>query len=261
VQPHLRNADGVPVGGDYDLTDPTELRGVVSEVETFLGAKSSLRLSFLTGEEWLDTLNRSLSPALRRGAERHLHMLVDRRDPHHLVFSPSAVAGINERDARIYAEVVHHVLWRIPSELEPTLRRGVDSLIAEWLGGRLGVEIYTQHAPAEKELVELLLACVSVQYGHDLAQWALLLRRNPDRFFQALEKSSFIRVWMQKARLDKAIVDVLAGADNRRQALIALLRASEGISIHELTRAAAVEYLDQVAAERAQTAKAGKDKI
>jgi len=238
----------IVITDDVDLTDESELYGVIAEVEAFLQAGRGVRVSILTGEQWLDALERSLSKAMRRGAERHRHVLVDRQDPHHLLVSPSAVAGVNDRNRVIYAELVFHVLRCIPTTLSNPLRRGLDDILAQGVGERLGVNLFTRNFPDESELVASLLVVLArefSQFGYQPEDWARLLRRDPDKFFYALERSKFAAFWVSRARQDPELAPLLAASGKPRQALIALLRSedlSSSAALLQLTTASAREY-------------------
>jgi hypothetical protein len=231
---------------DVDVTDKSEIRAVVAEVEAFLEAEQGVRMSILTGEQWLDALSRSLSPGMRRGAERHIHILRDKGDPHHLLVSPSAVSGVNEGSRVIYAEVVYHVLRCIPTALSLPLRRGLDDLLAQWLGERLGVNLFTRNFPEESEMVMALLEVLSRQFGYQPLDWGRLMRRDPDKFFYALERSRFAGQWVVRAKGDTEVAPLIEGTDKKRPALVAALRAenlTSGSALVRLTREAAQAYL------------------
>ena len=77
---------------DIDLSDESELRRIVAEVETLVGVPGKgLTVSVLSAEQWQTVLNRWLPPLHRRGAAYHTHAMRDPRDPQHLVISPSGV--------------------------------------------------------------------------------------------------------------------------------------------------------------------------
>jgi hypothetical protein len=231
---------------DYDLTDPTQLRALVAEVESFLGAKSGVRVSILTANEWRRALYRSLPPAVRRGAERHIHVIRDRDDPFHLLASPSAVLGISEGSRVIYAELVFQILRCIPSELGATLRCGLDDLLAEAIGHRLGIELYARSFPEESALVGDLLQILSSEYGHTPLEWALLMRKRPERVFLALSRSRFGRRWLREAEQDLLLAPLLAS--NGREALSRLLGAPSlqvGDPVFRFTARLARSYLTQ----------------
>lgn len=244
------------MGGGIDLVDETQTREVAKIVEDFVGAKEGIRLSVLTGEDWVAALWRSLSPAMRRGAERHIHVLRDKEDPHHLLVSSSAVIGINDRSRVIYAEVVYHTLRCLQTKLSTPLRRGLDDLFAYWIGEILNVDIFTKNFPEERELVQSLLEVVNSQFksfGHNTVEWAKLLRREPDRFFYALEKSRFASVWLAQAKRSP-LNEALLQTEEKKALLVSILR-DESLSaasspLFDITKIAAKDFL-QLEAERA----------
>lgn len=243
--------DDLLIIDDIDLADESEVRTIVSEVEAFIESKHGIRLSILTAEQWLDALSRSLSPAMRRGAERHLHVLRDKNDPYHLLISPSAVAGINEGSRVIFAEVVYHVLRCAPTSLSTPLRRGLDDLLAQWIGERLGVDLFTRNFPEESELVMELLKVLASEFGYQPLDWARLLRRDPDKFFYALERSKFGRLWLLRARQEQ--LELPSDRQAARKALVSQLRSESltaSSALVALTRSATQQYLAP-AAEKA----------
>lgn len=248
-------SDGLLVIDDYSLTDPSELRSVVAEVESFLDAKQGIRLSILSGEEWLEVLNHSLSPALRRGAERHLHILRDKADPFHLIVSPSAVSGINEGSRVIHTEVVTHVLRCIPTELSTTLRRGLDDILVESLGEILGVELFARTFPAESDLIRNLITVLSAQYGHEELEWARLLRRNPERALLALGRSHFAAYWLRQAKQQPEFAALLP--EGAKREIFAQLLGTETLAaddpVFTLTRESLRAYLDALAGSGEET--------
>jgi len=202
---------------DLDLGDESELRRVVAEIESLVSAPGrGLRVSVLTTEQWRTVLSRLLKPALRRGAERYVHTLRDPRDPQHLLISPSMVQGINESDRRMYQELAYSVLRSLPTELGDSLRRGLDDIIAEQIATQIGVELYCRNYPREREFVRSILAILADQFGYEIDDWALEMRRRPRRIFMALRKSNFGEVWVERAdgaigeRGGEALVELLA---------------------------------------------------
>lgn len=201
---------------DIDLGDESELRRVVAEIESLVSAPGiGLRVSVLTTEQWRTVLNRLLKPSLRRGAERYVHSLRDPRDPQHLLVSPSMVEGINGGDRRMYQELVYSVLRSLPTQMAGTLRRGLDDIIAEQVSKRIDVELYCRNYPRAQELVRSILQILSDEFGYEVEDWAIEMRRSPRRVFMALRKSSFGPFWLERAAPDlngpgtEALVELL----------------------------------------------------
>jgi hypothetical protein len=175
-------------------------------------------------------------------------VLIDRQDPHHLLISPSAVAGVNDRNRVIYAELVYHVLRCIPTDLSNPLRRGVDDILAAHVGERLRVNLFTRNFPDERELVASLLEVLArefSQFGYQPDDWARLLRRDPDKFFYALERSKFAAYWVSCARQDQELSLLLSSSPKRRQTLLELVRSedlSSSAALLRVTSEAAREF-------------------
>jgi hypothetical protein len=214
---------------DIDLSDESELRHVVAEVESLVGVPGKgLRLSILTFEQWSTAVTRWLPPARRQMALLHMHALRDPREPQHLVVSPSCVKGINEQQVNIYEELIYWLLRCLPTPLEKgVLRSGDDDLVARICGERLSVALFARHSPLEADLVRALVAVLVAEHDHAEDDWALLLRRDPDRFFLALRKTRFMSLWLACAKGSEEISAQVAGADDPRAALISLLREAQ----------------------------------
>jgi len=242
--------DDFVIVDDIDLFDETELRQMVAEVEALAGTPTKrIRVSILTADQWDTVLNRWLPAAQRRAVAQHTHALRDPTDPQHLVVSPSGIRGINERQTNIYEEFIYWLLRCLPTPLEKgALRSGVDDLVARLAGEKIGVEIYARHAPHESALVRGLAAVNVKEHGHTEADWVLLLRRYPERFFLALRKTSFMPVWLAEAKKNPGLVSQLEGAENKRAALIEMLKA-EGVTasspIFKVTESTLINYLNK----------------
>jgi len=199
VQSEDLDFDDLLVIEDIDIGDEAELRQVIAEVEALVGAPGKgLRVSVLTAEQWETVLQRRLPRQLRRGAEHHFHVLSDPVDPQHLLISPSAVRGINEGSQHIYQEVVYTALRCIPTNLSRPLRKGLDDLLAEECGRRIGVELFVRTYPRESELVRGILSVLTVDFDYQLLDWGILLRKNPERVLKAFTKTKFAQRWPQR---------------------------------------------------------------
>ena len=196
----IEDFDDLLVIEDLDIGDETELRQVVAEVEGLIGSPNGrgIRVSVLTIEQWKTVVKRMMPRSLRRGSELYVHLLRDPRDPQHLLVSPSAVNGINESSRQMYQELVYTVLRCMPTDLSRSLRKGLDDILAKACSKRIEIELYTRNYPSEADLVRSILETLSTEFGHDSLDWAIVLRRNPDRVFMALEKSQFVPFWQEK---------------------------------------------------------------
>lgn len=192
------DVDDLLVIDDVDVGDESELRQVIAEIESLVGVPGrGLRVSVLTTEQWKTVIKRMVPRTLRRGAELYYFMLRDPRDPQHLLVSPSAVRGINEDSRQMYQELVYTTLRCIPTDLTNSLRKGVDDLLAEECGRRIGVDLYVRTFPRQSELVRCLLGVLAADFGHEVLDWTIVFRRTPQRVFLALGKSNFIPYWQE----------------------------------------------------------------
>jgi hypothetical protein len=199
---------------DLDLADETELRRVVASVESLLNSSAGagnigLRVSVLTLDQWQTVLNRVLPESLKRGgADRFIHTFKDPKDKNHLLVSPSVVSGINEGSQAMYQELVYASLRSIPTNLPKALRLGVDDVLASAISKDIRVKLYCNNNPFEMDLVKSILKSLSYQYGYKPLDWALIMRRRPDRFMLVLRKSNLLKSWVhlgEKEGLEKNV--------------------------------------------------------
>jgi hypothetical protein len=238
---------------DLDLLDETELRRLVSEVDAFAGNGKGLRVSALTFEQWQTLLMRRLPPSMRRGQHDYIYVLPDRNDPQHLLFSPGAVQGINEGSRPMQHAVISAAVRAIPTPLKGPLRKGINEIVLEACGERLGMELFGRTYPQESQFVRALLRILVAEYGYRESEWALEMRRNPERCLFALRKTKFAPTWASYIRQDPALAEELKAAPNKRKYLTDKL-LDPGFSLTspfgKLTAAAAVAYLESLEQER-----------
>lgn len=245
---------------DIDISDDTELRRVVAETEALIGNRGrGLRVSILSADQWQSALSVYL-PASRAGADRFVHVLAHRSEPQHLLFSPSAAAGVNERSHVTTAEVVYTVLRNIPSPLASRdLRRGVDELMARQAAERLDLPFFTRHYPRESSFVEGLVSVMVCDYGHSDLSWLRLLRQNPDQFFLALRKSSFCVRWAKRLSEDEGYAEMLRNSDNRRVFLVDHI-SDESFKTNDIFAELTVEAAQEFCSDKKASKKASKTK-
>lgn len=205
---------------DVDLTDDTELLRMADVVEDLMGGTARLRVTPLSSSQWETVIN-ALPAWMRKGQEKHIHVLPDRRERQHLLVSPDAVQGINGASRLIYHSIVSAMIRAVPSELPAgALRRGVNELMIEAAGERLQMPLAARTYPAEARFVRALLQVLVAEYGFDETEWALVLRHSPQRFLLALRKSQFGAAWLSAAMADPVISETLKGAGNRKRVLL-----------------------------------------
>lgn len=186
------------VVSDLDLADESELRRVVAEVETLVAPQGrGTRVSVLTAEQWNTVVKRLLMNTSQASMRHYIHTLRDPSDPQHLLVSPSAVAGINDGSRIMYQDFVYAFLRCLPSDFHGPLRRGLDDIIAEEAGRRIGVELFCRNYPRERDIVGNVLRILSAEFGHPQIDWAIQLRRSPRRVLMALQKSGFRQFWLE----------------------------------------------------------------
>lgn len=176
---------------------------MVAEVESMVSSPGrGLRVSVLTSEQWKTVVHRLVPAGMRSRVEHHIHTLRDPRDPQHLLVSPSAVQGVNEGSRFMYQTVVYAILRCLPTTLPEPLRHGVDDLLAEEAGRRLGLELFCRNYPKERSLALALASILSRQFGYEPLDWALELRRSPERVVLALGKSRFLPLWQKQVKIE-----------------------------------------------------------
>ena len=221
---------------DVDLTDEARLRQIVATIEGLLrpGGRG-LRVSVLSAEQWQTVLQRMLPQQHRRGAGYYIHQLKDPRDPQHLLVSPSGVRGINEGVRQIYQEIVYAILRCIPSLLQGPLRKGLDDIVADYCGKAIEMELFARVNPQAAQMVRAMLTACVLDHGYGESDWALLMRREPDKFFLALRKTSFCDQWLKEAWKNQELRKLLEKGDNHRDELISLAREETGMHGPTLT--------------------------
>lgn len=240
---------------DIDLSDESELRRIVAEVETLVNASGKgLSVSVLTTEQWQTVIRRWLPPAAQRGAAEHTHALRDPKDHQHLAVSPSGVRGINEHQPNMCQEIVYWLLRCLPTALgKGPLRAGVEDIVAGLCGRKIGVELYTRHAPQEAALVRGLIAVIIDEFGHSESEWVLLLRRHPDRFFLALRKTKFCHYWLACVKRDPQLAAAISDEADKRGALIDMLRSEDATMKSPFMRVTAEALEDYEAQKQLST--------
>lgn len=210
---------------DVDLSDEARLRQIVATIEGLLKSSGrGLRVSVLSAEQWQTVLQRMLPPQHRRGAGYYIHQIRDPRDPQHLLVSPSGVRGINEGVRQIYQEIVYAILRCIPSDLSGPLSKGLDDIIAEYCGQAIEMELFARVNPHAAEMVRAMLAACVDEHGYRDIDWALLMRRDPDKFFLAFRKTGLCDLWLKNAWENDSLRRKLQRADNPRSRLIEIAR-------------------------------------
>lgn len=184
---------------DLDLGDESELRRVVAEIEALVSpAGRGARVSVLTTEQWTTVVQKLLRGTSQWDMRHYIHTIRDTSDPQHLLVSPSSIQGINDGSRVMYQDFVYSFLRCLPSDFHGPLRRGLDDIIAEEAGRRIGIELFCRNYPRERETASNILRILSSEFGHDTIDWAVQLRRSPRRVFLALQKSGFSDFWKEK---------------------------------------------------------------
>jgi hypothetical protein len=146
----------------------------------------------------------------------------------------------------MYQELVYWLLRCLPTPLpKGPLLAGVNDIVAGLCSEQVEVDFYTHHAPREAALVRALIEVLIRDFEHTESEWVLLLRRNPDRFFQALRKTKFCAYWMAVVKRDPEYAKIMSESTNKRDALIEMLRdenLTANSSFLRLTERALVDY-------------------
>ena len=128
----------------------------------------------------------------------------------------------------MYEELIYWLLRCLPTPLpKGPLRAGTEDVVAGLCGRRVKVELYARHAPREAALVRSLIAVLVSEFQHTEDDWALLLRRSPDRFFLALRKSRFCHYWLAYIKRDNQLNAILSETSDKRGTLLDMLRSED----------------------------------
>jgi hypothetical protein len=246
---------------DIDLADDSELLRVRGLIEGLAlpkdsGVRRGLQVSVLSDDQWETVFSSPGVPSyLRGGQQDHIHIWPHDKDPQHLLVSPSGVQGINERDRRIYQEVISAMVRAIPTALKGVLRRGVNEIVIEACGRRIGTGPFARTYPEDAEFVRALVCVLVREFGWAELDWALELRRNPDRALLALRQTTFCRWWLAAAKTNQELAKHLIKAGNHRRVALTDLLQDAGFALEnpfgKLTSQALVAYLNESSTEKA----------
>jgi hypothetical protein len=210
--------DQLTVIENLNTSDETALQRVVDVVNGIIGTEHRARVTVLTDEQWKAAIERSEIPHdKRKAAYSYLHVLRNPNDPQILLVSRTAAQGINERIPSFYAEVVYLLVGANGEPLSALFTKGVNDLIAQTCSRHLGVDFFTNNHPLEANFVAGLISCLRRQWSHEEDDWALLLKRKPEKFFTFLERSQFIAFLASSSKRNAQLQPVLASKDHRAQ--------------------------------------------
>ncbi len=145
--------------------------------------------------EYQQALNSITSERMRaKGLHRHLNVVANPSNPRQLFIGPSAVAGINDGHSNVVSEVVYALIAASGNPSNQTFERGSADLIAQELKARLGLDIFTENYPAEREFTLSFIEAIK-DTDEEVSDVLGLLRRSPRQFFQKTRGSIFYR-WL-----------------------------------------------------------------
>lgn len=184
--------------------DPTLLYDLVENLNQVMDCapEHQARITVLSVDDFQSAVKRVLPPRLiAAGLASHFRVLVDPRDPHHIMIGPSALAGLNEGHANVVADLVYHLIdaYGIPTNL--AFERGAADLIAAAVSKRMGLVIFTQQYPADAAFLSDVIEAIR-RKGQSPLQLIGMLKRDPNAFFGQMSKSPFLKWWVASCRQD-----------------------------------------------------------
>lgn len=195
--------------------DETLLRQMESELNQLVGASktTAVRITVLGHEDFQRAVRRIVPKRLQdKGLDRHFRVIADPRDPHHLYVGPSALAGLNDGHANVINDLVYHMVGACGAASNQAFERGAADLLAKHIAKQFKLDIFTDHYPEERKMVEAVIDAIR-EHDQDPLELVCLLRRNPKEFFSRVRNSSFYRWWEGSVKRDdrlSAYVNLIA---------------------------------------------------
>lgn len=196
-------------GDSYIFEEHNPLdEGLLREVETELVAltgcskKDRVRITVLGLEDFSRAVRRLVPKRYQeRGLAKHIRVLQDPRDPHHIIVGPSALAGLNEGHALVTTDLVYHLISASGTGANQAFERGASDLLARELAARLNLDIFTDQYPKEREFTTAFIEAVK-DVDDDVIELVGLLKKNPRQFFNLVKESPFYKWWTQTVKKD-----------------------------------------------------------
>lgn len=190
--------DDFVVLDSVDLQDPEPLNELVSLINLVVSPKDrekQVMTTILADKHWQEVLEEYVpKKLLSRGLGKHFNVLVVPRDRTHVLIGPGAVANIAEENKTGYSEVVYTLINATGMESNEIFERGCADLIAQEVAKETGVNFYANNYPGEAAFVRDLIRSFKKDSDNEL-KWVLVLKNNPEKFFEELKKSHFYKWW------------------------------------------------------------------
>lgn len=144
---------------------------------------------------------------LDKGLGAHFRAITDPGYNHRVFVGPSALAGLNEGQTTVITDLTYQLIAATGCDLPLLFERGSADMIARQLKEELDLNIFTDHYPAERFLVEQLIEAVR-ELDEDPIELVGLMRRSPKQFFERLHQSGFWQWWSESVTADAAYSDI-----------------------------------------------------
>jgi len=175
--------------------------------------KDQVQVTVLTTEQFQRALKAIVPRRLHeRGLAKNFRVLRDPQDRHHLYVGPSAVAGLNDGHSTVISDLVYQLIAAQGPESNLAFERGCSDLIAQQIGKRLKLAIFTDIYPAEQQFVLTLIEAIR-KSDEDPLELLGLIKRSPDQFYARLRDSGFYKWWESSAQENDQLsryVDLIA---------------------------------------------------
>jgi hypothetical protein len=186
------------------------LSEALTELAAITGAPSNQRAQTVCLDlpEFQDAVEKMLPRRLLdKGLGAHFRAITDPSYKHRIFVGPSALAGLNEGQGTVITDLMYQLIAATGCDLPLLFERGSADLIAAQLAENLGINIYTDHYPAERLLVSQLIEAIRERDEQPI-ELVGLMRRSPKQFFERLHSSGFWQWWNDSIIADPAYSDL-----------------------------------------------------
>lgn len=208
-QQSATQADQLVLGEHNPLSEEL-LREMLTELAavTAIPANQRAQVTVLDLPDFDEMVQKMLPRRLLdKGLAAHFRVVTDPGYKHRVFVGPSALAGLNEGQGTVITDLAYQLIAATGCDLPLLFERGSADLLAGELAERLGLNLYSDHYPAERHLVEQLIEAIR-ELDEEPIELVGLMRRSPKQFFDRLHQSSFWQWWLESVTADPAFAGI-----------------------------------------------------
>lgn len=189
----------------FQETNPLDeelLEEIRTELQELTGCskKDQVKITVLTTQQFQRALRAIVPRRLHdRGLAKNFRVLRDPKDRHHLFVGPSALSGLNDGHSTVVSDLIYQMIASEGAELNLAFERGSADLLAEQIGKKTDLTVFTDIYPAEQKFVSTIIEAMR-ESDEDPLELLGLLKRSPNQFFTRLRNSGFYRWWESSAK-------------------------------------------------------------